>query len=108
LWNDPTYVEAARKLAERTMMEGGSSIEDRITFAFKLTTARDPSKDELAILRKIFDTQLDAYRNNQAAVEKLLTVGESPHNIELDQPRLAAWTMVCSTILNLDETVTRG
>ena len=108
LWNDPTYVEASRKLAERIMVEAGPSIDDRIAFAFKLANAREPSKDESGILRKIFDTQLDAYRNNQNAVEKLLNVGESPRNIELDQPRLAAWTMVCSTILNLDETVTRG
>jgi hypothetical protein len=110
LWNDPTYVEASRKMAERVMTdpEAGNTIDSRLTFAFRLATARKPSDRELAVLKKVFDSQLNDYKNNPKAIEKLLTVGESPRNEELDQTRLAAWTMVCSTILNLDETVTRG
>ena len=108
--NDPTYVEASRKLAERIMTdpEAGSTAESRLTFAFRVATARVPSASELAVLGKVFDSQLNGYKNNPTAVEKLLTVGESPRNQELDQPRLAAWTMLCSTLLNLDETVTRN
>jgi len=110
LWNDPTYVEASRKMAERVMTdaEAGNTVESRVTFAFRLTTARVPSERELSVLKKVFESQLDGYRNNPKAIERLLTLGESPRNEELDQARLAAWTMVCSTILNLDETVTRG
>jgi hypothetical protein len=108
LWNDPTYVEASRKMAERVMTEAGPSVDQRIEFAFKLATSRDARPQELAVLHHIFESQLDAYRNDAKAVQKLLNVGEAPRNLELDPPRLAAWTMVCSTILNLDETVTRG
>jgi hypothetical protein len=39
---------------------------------------------------------------------KLLAVGESPRDEKLDAPELAAWTMVATTVLNLDETVTKG
>jgi hypothetical protein len=108
LWNDPTYIEASRKMAERVMTESGPSVDQRIDFAFKLATAREPRPQELAVLRHVFEAQLDAYRNDAKAVHKLLSVGESPRNLELDPPRLAAWTIVCSMILNLDETVTRS
>ncbi|HEY8749461.1 MAG TPA: DUF1553 domain-containing protein, partial [Tepidisphaeraceae bacterium] len=110
LWNDPTYVEASRKMAERilTDAEAGTSTDSRLKYAFRLATARSPGEGELSVLRRVFNSQLDGYRNNPKAVDKLLAVGESPRNAELDQPTLAAWTMLCSTILNLDETVTRG
>src|SRR5207249_3995316 len=49
LMNDPTYVEASRKLAERLMTEAKTT-EERITLAFRLTTARRPTERELALL----------------------------------------------------------
>ncbi len=110
LMNDPTYVEASRKLAERIMTEppAAASREDRIIFAFRLATARPPTLDELKLLRKVFDTQLATYRANTAAAVKLLSVGESPRDERLDPAELAAWTVVAQVILNLDETVTKG
>ena len=45
LMNDPTYVEASRKLAERMMKEGGATAEERIAFAFQLATARPPQRE---------------------------------------------------------------
>jgi hypothetical protein len=108
LLNDPTYVEASRKLAERVMTQGGPTVEDRVAFAFRLCTARTPTDRERAILVRLFDAQLARYRNGRAAAVKLLSAGESPRNEALDVPELAAWTVVASTILNLDETVTRN
>lgn len=108
LLNDPTYVEASRKLAERIMGEEGKTTEERIAFAFRLATARRPSVKETAVLTRLFDTQLAAYRQSAPAAEKLLAVGESKRNSSLDVTELAAWTMVASAILNLDETVTKG
>jgi mono/diheme cytochrome c family protein len=110
LLNDPTYVEASRKLAERMMNEPGAaaSAEDRIAFAFRLATARKPTAEESAVLKKVYDQQLAVYRSNAEAATKLLAVGESPRDEKLDPADLAAWTTVASTILNLDETVTKG
>jgi hypothetical protein len=108
LMNDPTYVEAARKLAERMLIEGGSSPPERIVFAFRLTTARSPSERELAVLERIYREQLQAYQQNPESATKLLSVGESPRNEQLDVLELAAWSMVASVILNLDEAVTKG
>jgi hypothetical protein len=108
LMNDPTYVEASRKLAERLMTEAGRSPEERITFAFRLATGRRPQPGEIAVLRQVFEQQLAVFRRDHQAASKLLAVGESTRNEKLDAAELAAWAMVSSAILNLDETVTKG
>jgi hypothetical protein len=108
LLNDPTYIEASRKLAERILTEGGRTADERIAFAFRLATARKPSAKEIAVLRKIIDRQSAVYRNDRDAATRLLSVGESPRSETLDLAELAAWTTVASVILNLDETVTKG
>jgi hypothetical protein len=107
LMNDPTYVEASRKLGERMMHEGRSS-EDRIASAFRLVLARKPSAEETAVLKAVYERQVERYRDDKPAAEKLLSVGESPRGDGLDVAELAAWTNVASVILNLDEAVTRG
>jgi mono/diheme cytochrome c family protein len=107
LLNDPTYVEASRKLAERMMTEAGTP-DERIAFAFRLATARRPSAEEVGVLRQVFERQLGKYRADAAAARKLLAIGEAPRNERLPEAELAAWTIVASMILNLDETVTKG
>ncbi len=108
LLNDPTYVEASRKLAERLMNEAGPTKESRVTRAFRLCTGREPSERERTILIKLYDSQLIRYQKDRGAAVKLLAVGESPRDEKCDVAELAAWTMVASTIFNLDETVTRN
>jgi mono/diheme cytochrome c family protein len=108
LMNDPTYVEASRKLAERMMTEGGDGLDAKIAFAFRIATARPPRAQETAVLRKIYERQLSVYQKDAEAAKKLLSVGESPRNEKLDQAELAAWSTVASVVLNLDETITKG
>jgi hypothetical protein len=107
LMNDPTYVEAARNLGER-MMRHAKRPQDRIAFAFRLATAREPTDKELAVLTIALTRQLERYRENEKAARKLLAVGESPRDESLSAAELAAYTVVASVILNLDETVTKN
>jgi len=107
LMNDPTYLEAARKLAERTMT-ASTSIEERLAFAFRAVLARRPSEQEQRALKDLLDTQTEAYRRNRPAALALLTMGESSRDPRLDAAELAAWTVVASAILNLDEAMTKG
>ncbi|HZV36860.1 MAG TPA: DUF1553 domain-containing protein [Verrucomicrobiae bacterium] len=107
LMNDPTYMEASRKLAER-MMESAKSSDDRIAYAYHLVLARAPHGAEVGVLQKLYQQQLARYHGNTAAALKLLSVGESARNEKLATDQLAAWTMVASAILNLDETLTKG
>jgi len=102
LLNDPTYVEAARKLAERMMKDGG------LEAGFRRTVARPPTADESRILMGIHAKALARFRADPAAAKKLLAIGESSRDTTLDEAELAAWTTVASTILNLDETITKG
>jgi hypothetical protein len=107
LLNDPTYVEAARALAERITTEAGGSDAGRIEYAFRLATARRPTPEETTVLRELLRTSRDAYRRNPDAAQSLVSVGESPRKTRMNAAELAAWTTVASTILNLDETITR-
>lgn len=108
LMNDPTYVEAARKFAERIIQHGGESPERRIEYAFRNAIARRPSGDEKSVLLQVLNNQLALYRADPQTAEKLVQVGESPRNANLDVAELAAWTMIANVILNLDETLTKG
>jgi hypothetical protein len=107
LMNDPTYVEAARKLAERLIIEAAST-DERVVLAFRLATGRKPRPNELAVLRALLSEQLDAYRRDPQAAAKLLAVGEYPRRESLDAAEVAAWTMIANVVLNLDEAVTKG
>ena len=108
LMNDPTYVEASRKIAERMMTEAGAGDEAKIAWLFRLVTARAPTAGEIAVLKRIHDRELAAFQKDAEAAKKLLGVGESPRNEKLDQSELAAWSTVASVVLNLDETITKG
>jgi hypothetical protein len=107
LLNDPTYVEAARALAQRAIHEGGKADASRITHAFRLVTARPPVRDELATLTNLLRRERKHYRNHQDEALSLLNVGESKRDERIDTSELAAWTVVCSAILNLDESITK-
>ena len=107
LLNDPTYVEAARALAQRTLLEGGTNEKSRLAYAFRLATSRKPSGKETGVLRKLLEMELKSFGQNPQAATKLLDVGESARDKRLNPVELAAWTTVASVILNLDETVTR-
>jgi hypothetical protein len=106
--NDVQFVEAARKLAERTMREGGATPAERAKFAFRVTTARAPTDRELTMLTELFAKAQTRYAPQPEEATKLLATGEAPRDEKLAPAELAAWTIVASTILNLDETVTRG
>ena len=82
--------------------------EARLTNAWHLATARLPSDRELAILQRVLDKQLATYQQNPRLARDLLSVGESPHDTELPAHELAAFTIVSSMILNLDEVVTKN
>ncbi len=107
LMNDPTYVEAARALAQRMIREAGPDPVKRIRYGFRLATARDPQPKEVQVLREMERAGLANYRQHKDAALKLDNVGESKFDAALDSSELAAWTTVASTILNLDETITR-
>jgi hypothetical protein len=107
LMNDPTYIEAARSLAQRAMSESARDVGSRIGFVFRKATARMPSAKEARVLRGLFEQQLAHYRGDKKAAVDLLRVGETKRDAKFDASELAAWTVVASAVLNLDETITK-
>ena len=108
LLNGPQFVEAARRLAERMLSEGGQTLNERITYGFRLVTARVPLQSELTLLRSSYTENLKLFETNQSTAHKLLKVGDSPYNTRLNISKLAAMTSVARLLLNLNETVTKG
>ncbi len=107
LLNDPTYVEAARVLAEQTIKQNETQAA-RIQFAFRSATSRRPSDREQQILTAILNQQQRVFQNNKPAAMKLIGVGEAPTDKTVPPEELAAWTIITSTIFNMDETVTKN
>ena len=107
LMNDVTYVEAARRLAERMMIEGGTTPDQRISYAYRLATAHRPARDAQALLTEGHGHHLDRFQADRSAALALVSMGESPRDETLDIAELASYTMVANLILNLDRTITK-
>ncbi|MDB5351487.1 MAG: Planctomycete cytochrome [Planctomycetota bacterium] len=106
LMNDPTYLEAARKLAER-VVRTEKTTEDRLQLAFRLAATRPPRHDERPVLLEVYRVALERFRNDKGAAERLLSIGDSPRNSTAEAAELAAWTVTCSTLLNMDEVISK-
>jgi hypothetical protein len=100
--NDVTYLEAARKLAERMMRDSAP-----LHRGFALVLGRMPKPYEAEAAMKLHARLLADYRRDRAAALKFLNQGDAPRDETLDAAELAAWTGVASLLLNLDETLTR-
>lgn len=104
--NDPTWVEAARVLAERSLQVEPSR-DGRLEFAFGQIMCRMPTEGDMARLREAYEKQLAIYSQDTAAAELLLGVGESPRDESLPGDEHAALATVCLMILNTDQALTR-
>ena len=104
--NDASYMEASRALARRAIQEAGTKSDDRLDHMFRLVTSRRPSSDEQAVLASGLEYHLDRFRNDSEAAGALLgETDASPDGVS--NPEMAAYSMMASLVLNLDETITR-
>ena len=107
LMNDPTYVEAARSLAQRMMREGGATPQSRIRHGFHLAVSRPPTSEELNVLVAGFHRCEAGFRADPVSAVSLIAVGETKADVTWDPVKLAAYATVASTLLNLDEIITK-
>ena len=105
--NDVQFVEAARNLAQRMIENGGSQVQDRIAWGFRLATSREVRERELATLLDVYRHSDEKYGVDEETAVKLISTGESMRNESLQPAEHAAMTIVASMLLNLDETLTR-
>lgn len=109
--NETLFVEAARKMAAK-VIDAADETDDRLKHAFHLTTSRSPDATELRVLRdRVNQLRADFTAHPQDA-EALLSVGDSEtvgisDRGKIDRGEHAAYTVVCSILLNLDETLSK-
>ncbi len=108
LLNDVQFVEAARLFAERILKNGGDSEADKITYAFRIATARPPTDKELATLTALYKESKQEFQQHQNDINELLKAGEYPVDNSLNRLEIASYTMITSAILNMNETITKG
>ena len=106
LMNDPQYVEAARRLAERVLSEEGA-VEDKIDRMYRYALgdeAPDRFKETLMRSYARFQERFGEAPENAA---KLVEVGASPRAATDDLVGFASLTMVASQIMNLDNFINK-
>ncbi len=102
--NDPQFVEAARALAQRCLASSGDDAA-RLSLAHRLVTCRSPDAARLKIMTEGLTKFRAHYLSQPKEAAALLAVGESPRATGLKDEELAAWTLLASQLLNLDETL---
>jgi len=107
LLNDPQFLEASRALAYRLKTEGGQSLQDQITSGFQLVLSRKPATEEMELMTNLYNSELEEFQKDKSGVEDYLKVGDFKIPNELNNPEMAALTVVSNTIFNMDEMYTK-
>ena len=105
--NDTQFVEASRYLAQRAMREAGNEFDRRLDYLTTRLLARHFDDQERRVTRGTYDGLLDLYREDASNAAKLLAVGDSPADEALPVAESAAWTMLTSQLMNLDEVLNK-
>ena len=106
--NDPVFFEAAVHLGRRMLEEGAGTAESGVTKGFQLCLARSPTEQELKILLKLHQEELIRLTQDVDTAKAILAAESAiAQNPELNASEWAAYSMVASVLLNLDETITK-
>jgi hypothetical protein len=106
--NDPVFTEAAQALARRVIGEMDGDVSARVIYAWQLVTGRPPRPAESERLVRLFEVQIDHYRQDPKSAMAMATIPLGALPKEMNAAELAAWTVVASVLLNLDETLSKG
>ena len=105
--NDTQFVEASRFLAQRAMREAGEDFDRRLDYVSTRLVARELSGAERAVARRSYDRLVAMYEADTLQAARLIEVGDSPHDAALPAGESAAWTMIASQLMNLDEVLNK-
>jgi len=103
--NDPTFLEAAKVMGENMSRERDT--DNAIKVAYKKLTGRDPYSKELEVLKSLQKSELEKFRANPEKTKGLLNVGIYQIDKSIDRAMIASNTIVASTIMNSDATITK-
>ncbi|MFM1823239.1 MAG: hypothetical protein RI967_1505 [Planctomycetota bacterium] len=108
LWNDPQFVEAARKSAERVLADA-SDDDARLALLYRRATGDEPSRAAREAMAATLARHRARYTAAPDDARKLVMVGESPIDPALadDPAELAAWTLVANAVLSSDAVIVK-
>jgi hypothetical protein len=90
-------------MAQRVLTERPDDAR-RLEYAFRLCVARPPQSAERERFQSLLNTARRYYEEQPKAAKKL-TAQHRAENVPVAES--AAWTVVCRTMLNMDEFITR-
>ncbi len=108
LLNDSQMIEAARALAANTIKKFPDSIEKQIGYVFQKATSRLPDAEETIMLMEHYNDMIAKMDNGFFTASEYLDIGEFKSDASVPEKELASLALVAHTVLNLDETITRG
>ncbi|HRJ09401.1 MAG TPA: DUF1553 domain-containing protein [Prosthecobacter sp.] len=100
--NDVQFVEASRNLAQRVLASAEKDDARLDELALRLLCRPLKPAERQVLSASLADLQTH-YAAHPEDAKALITVGETPPDAKLPAPALAAWTMVCNQVMNLDE-----
>ena len=103
LLNDEAFYEFAQGLARRVLREGPDQDAERIDYTFRVCLSRPPSAEESTQLKRFLNHQRHDLAQRPREAQSLLSLESEDE----DPQELAAWTLLSSVLLNLDELITR-
>ena len=103
--NDSGFLEAARSLAA-VALRSDSELHARLATITRRVLSRPPTPDEVLVLTRELERARTYYRSHSQDAAKLLALGQQPVDPTLDHADLAAYAVISSLVLNLDEAMT--
>ncbi len=105
--NDPQFVEAARNLAQHALHEAKGDPAKAIEFIVSHVLCRPATREEMQIIQASLKDLQAFYASKPADATALLAVGSTKADASLKPADLAAWTMLCNQVMNLDEVLNK-
>jgi len=105
--NDPQFVEAARHLAQLALADCSGDDARGIDFIAHRVLCRPLKENESGIVMASLVDLRAYYSGKPEDAAKLIAVGDSKPDAQLEPTTLAAWTMLCNQFLNLDEVLNK-
>ena len=106
LLNDPQFIEAARVMAENSILSKEKSIDKKLSTLYREIIGRTIREGELEILLRFYNEEKEKFSKNQSKAIAYLKTGEKPMNSDIEVVNMAALATVISGMMNTAEAIT--
>ncbi|QLG43984.1 PSD1 and planctomycete cytochrome C domain-containing protein [Costertonia aggregata] len=108
LLNDPQLIEASRALATNTIQKYPQKLDKQIAYVFQKATSRLPDDQEMEMLMQHYNDMMSKIDSGAVNASEYIEIGDFRADEKISEKQLASLSLVAHTVLNLDETITRG